>query len=92
MATGGTEDELHAAVIHTPATAVATAHTTRLYIGTFPRMRGDTEGTVKSRRVHPVLMLYETERVKPGETARMACSAWGRHCGETWPVTGCKQR
>jgi hypothetical protein len=93
MATGGTEGELHAAVIHTPATPVATAHTTRLYLGTCPRMRGDSEGTVKSHRVHPVLMRYETEPVKPGEMARMACSAWGRHhCGETWPVTCCKQR
>src|SRR5208283_4513088 len=50
MAAGGTEDELHAAVIHTPATAVAIAHTTCLYLGTCPRMRGDSEGTVKSRR------------------------------------------
>ena len=60
MAMGGTEDELHAAVIDTPATAVATAHTACLYLGTHPRMRGDSEGTVKSRPVRPVLMLYET--------------------------------
>ena len=61
MATGGTDDELHAAVIHTPATALATAHITRLYLGICLRMRGDSEGTVKSRGVHPVLMLYEAE-------------------------------
>ena len=60
MAMGGTEDELHAAVVHTPATAVATAHTACLDLGTYPRMRGDSEGAVKSRPVHPVLMLYET--------------------------------
>src|SRR5450631_3384168 len=31
LATGGTEDELHAAVSHTPAMADAAAHTTCLY-------------------------------------------------------------
>jgi hypothetical protein len=81
---GGTEDELHAAVIHTAATAVATAHTTCLYLGTHPRMRGDSEGTVKSRRVHPVLMLYETEPVKPGEIGGAALD-WVRHRAHSRP-------
>ena len=66
MATAGTEGELHAAVIHTPATAVAAVHTACLYLGTCPRMRGGSEGTVKSHRVHPVPM-DETEPVNPGQ-------------------------
>ncbi len=84
MATGGTEDELHAPVIHTPATAVAAAHTACLYLGTHPRMRGDSEGTVKSHRVHPVLMLYETEPVNPGQIDGAALD-WVHHRAHSRP-------
>jgi hypothetical protein len=47
-------------------------------------MRGDSEGTVKSRRVHPVLMLYETEPVKPGEIGGAALD-WVRHRAHSRP-------
>ena len=84
MAAGAIEDEPHAAVIHTPATPVATAHTTCLYLGTCPRMRADSEGTVKSRRVHPGLMLYETEPVKPGGIDGAALD-WVHHRAHSRP-------
>jgi len=84
MATGGTEDELHAAVIHTPAAAVATARTTCLYLGTCPRMRGDSEETVKSHRVHPVLMPYQTEPLNLGEIDGASWD-WVRHRAHSRP-------
>lgn len=76
LATAGIEDELHAAVSHTPAMADAAAHTTCLYPGTCPSMRGDSDGTVKFRRAHPVLMLYQTKPVMlPGVSGPLQCVA-----------------
>ena len=46
-------------------------------------MRGDSEGTVKSRRVHPVL-LYETEPVNPGQIDGAALD-WVHHRAHSRP-------